>query len=162
MKAGIIGLNVAAVLLLMLLSVQTAYSAGEDEKAVRKAAAEFYEALNSMFSGDVEPMKNVWSHADDVTYMGPEGEYLVGWKAVEKNWEAVAALKLGGEIGTTDMQITVGKEIAFTHNYEKGVNQGPDGDPISVSIRVTNIFRRENGTWKMIGHHTDLLPFLGK
>jgi hypothetical protein len=29
-----------------------------------------------------------------------------------------------------------------------------------VSIRATNLFRKESGAWKMIGHHTDLLPFL--
>jgi len=28
-----------------------------------------------------------------------------------------------------------------------------------VSIRATNVFRKEGGQWKMIGHHTDLLPF---
>jgi ketosteroid isomerase-like protein len=35
-----------------------------------------------------------------------------------------------------------------------------DGKPQQVSIRATNTFRKENGQWKMIGHHTDLLPFL--
>jgi ketosteroid isomerase-like protein len=33
---------------------------------------------------------------------------------------------------------------------------------VQVSIRATNLFRKENGAWKMIGHHTDLLPFLEK
>jgi hypothetical protein len=31
---------------------------------------------------------------------------------------------------------------------------------VSVSIRATNLFRKEDGSWKMIGHQTDLLPFL--
>ena len=38
----------------------------------------------------------------------------------------------------------------------------PDGKPQAVSIRATNLFRKEDGTWKMIGHHTDLLPFLAE
>jgi ketosteroid isomerase-like protein len=37
-----------------------------------------------------------------------------------------------------------------------------NGQPQTVTIRATNIFRRENGQWKMIGHHTDLLTFLAK
>ena len=37
-----------------------------------------------------------------------------------------------------------------------------EGRPLQVSIRATNIFRKEKGEWKMIGHHTDLLPFLDK
>ena len=35
-----------------------------DEQAVRRAAAQFYEALNSIFRGDAGPMAAVWSHAD--------------------------------------------------------------------------------------------------
>ena len=30
------------------------------------------------------------------------------------------------------------------------------------SIRATNIFRKEDGQWKMIGHHVDLLPQMAK
>jgi ketosteroid isomerase-like protein len=43
-----------------------------------------------------------------------------------------------------------------------GSNLNAQGEPMKVSIRATNIFRKENGQWKMIGHHTDLLPFLEK
>ena len=42
-----------------------------DTKAVAEAVAGFYAALNTMFKGDLGPMLEVWSHADDVTYMGP-------------------------------------------------------------------------------------------
>ena len=34
---------------------------------------------------------------------------------------------------------------------------GVKGKAEKVSIRVTNVFRKENGAWKVIGHHTDLL-----
>ena len=43
-----------------------------------------------------------------------------------------------------------------------GNESGCRGNIVPVSIRATNIFRKENGAWKMIGHHTDLLPFLDK
>jgi ketosteroid isomerase-like protein len=43
-----------------------------------------------------------------------------------------------------------------------GSNLDAEGRPLQVSIRATNVFRKENGDWKMIGHHTDLLPFLNK
>ena len=28
----------------------------------------------------------VWSHADDVTYMGPDGTIRVGWDQVRASW----------------------------------------------------------------------------
>jgi ketosteroid isomerase-like protein len=30
----------------------------------------------------------------------------------------------------------------------------------SVSIRTTTSFRKEGDAWKVIGHHTDTLPYL--
>lgn len=144
------------------MAVNTTLASEDDEKAVVKAAAQFYVALNAMFTGDLGPMKEVWSHADDVTYMGPDGGFLVGWDQVFASWEAQAAMKLGGKVKSEDMQITVGQDIAITHNYEKGTNTNVEGKPQNVSIRATNLFRKENGKWKMIGHHTDLLPYLEK
>jgi ketosteroid isomerase-like protein len=127
---------------------------------VAAAAAGFYTALNALFEGDLGPMVEVWSHADDVTYMGPDGGFQVGWKDVHAEWEKQAAMKLGGHVEPDGMRITVGHDLAVTHNYEKGANINTGGMPGSVLIRVTNLFRKEDGTWKMIGHHTDKLSFL--
>jgi len=138
------------------------HAAQDDEKAVGEAAAQFYAALNTLFTGDAGPMKEVWSHEDDVTYMGPGGGFQIGWKQVLTNWEAQAAMKLGGQVKPDSMRITVGQDIAVISNYEIGENTNVEGKPQKVSIRATNLFRKENGKWKMIGHHTDLLPYLAK
>ena len=159
MKRWIATFGIAA----FLICAATAMAAAaNDEQPVKDAAAQFYTALNAMFTGDVAPMKEIWSHADDVTYMGPSGGFQVGWNQVLSNWEAQAAMKMGGKVWPQDMKIFVGKDLAVTSNYEKGENLMVDGKPQSISIRVTNIFRKENGKWKMIGHHTDLLQSLVK
>jgi ketosteroid isomerase-like protein len=75
-------------------------------------------------------------------------------------WDKQAALKLGGKVRPTDMRITIGHDLAVTHNFEKGENTNTGSGTVSVLIRATNLFRKEGGSWKMIGHHTDLLPFL--
>lgn len=135
-------------------------SFADDTKAVEQATAQFYASLNTMFTGDAGPMQEIWSHADDVTYMGPAGEFQAGWNEVRDIWEAQAALKLGGKVEPYEMRVTLGNDLAFTQCYEKGSNLDAQGRTVQVSIRATNLFRKENGTWKMIGHHTDLLPFL--
>ncbi len=134
--------------------------AEEDTASVQAAADSFYAALNAMFAGDAEPMKAVWSHADDITYMGPTGGLKKGWPDIAQVWEEQAANKLGGKVTPEEMQINAGQDIAITSNYEIGENFDRDGNLQKVSIRATNVFRKENGAWKMIGHHTDLLPFL--
>jgi len=134
----------------------------KDIEEVRVVAEQFYSALNTMFSGDLRPMKEIWSHKDDVTYMGPGGGYRIGWQDVLADWETQAALKLGGQVEPKDMWITVGCDLAIVSNHEIGQNVAADGEELEVTIRATNLFRHENGKWKMIGHHTDILPFLLK
>ena len=132
----------------------------KDHNAVMSAIVAFYVALNQCFAGNLEPMKAIWSHADDVTYMGPDGEFNVGWKQVLNDWELQTAMKLGGTVHPVDMQTTVGADIAIVNNYEHGENTNVEGEIQTISIRATNIFRKEDGEWKMIGHHTDLIPRL--
>lgn len=131
-----------------------------EEKAVRQSVEQFYAALNAMFTGDLDAMKEVWSHAEDVTYMGPGGGFRIGWDQILADWETQAAMKLGGEVKAENMHITVGQELGVVQNYENGENTNAEGKPQQVSIRATNLFRKEDGMWKMIGHHTDLLPYL--
>ncbi|MEX0717721.1 MAG: nuclear transport factor 2 family protein, partial [Planctomycetaceae bacterium] len=143
------------------LGVTVVRGAEGDEQGVKEATAQFYTALNSLFTGDAAPMKQVWSHADDVTYMGPGGGMQVGWEQVSATWDKQAALKLGGKIESEQLRYFLGGEIAVVQNVEKGENE-VNGKVEKVSIRATNVFRKEGGKWKMVSHHTDLLPFLQK
>jgi len=142
-----------------LVPLSAARAAQPEEQAVRQATDEFYAALNAMFEGNVEPMKSVWSHADDVTYMGPDGKFTIGWDQVLADWQRQAAMKLGGTIRPEGIHVTVGQDLATVECYEVGENIIA-GKPQAVSLRATDVFRNENGQWKMIGHHTDTLPFL--
>jgi ketosteroid isomerase-like protein len=132
----------------------------DDEKAVREAAAGFYTALNVLFTGNPDPMSEVWSHADDVIYMGPGGGVQVGWAQISENLKKQAGMKLGGKVEPAEMHLAVGQDLAVVQNYEKGTNTDAKGKQQNVSIRATSIFRKEDGKWKMIGHHTDLLSYL--
>jgi ketosteroid isomerase-like protein len=153
-----------AALALVFAATVSARDAGapqSNESTVQEATAGFYTALNAMFTGDVDPMKEVWSHAEDVTCMGPDGSVKVGWNEVLANWEVQTKMKLGGEIRHEQIMVTVGQDLAVMQCREVGENI-IDGKPVAVSLRATNVFRKENGAWKMIGHQTDNLPFLQK
>jgi len=154
--------GVIVLIAVALVSARTILGSDDDKKGVNEAVKRFYVALNAMFTGNLDPMQRIWSHADDVTYMGPAGGYRTGWDQVISDWEAQAAMKLGGRVTPKNMRITLGRDLAVVSKYEIGENSGPDGMPQEVRIRATNLFRKEDGKWKMIGHHTDLLPFLEK
>ena len=92
--------------------------------------------------------------------MGPDGSFEHGWPSVLKDWESQAALKLGGKVEPVEVQMIVGQDIAIVNDYEQGENTNAKGRVEHVRLRATNLYRKENGQWKMVGHHTDLLPFL--
>jgi len=138
-----------------------AWAADDETQAVKAAVIAFHDALGALFKGDAAPMKAVWSHAADVTYMGPVGSMQVGWAQVEPYWDMQAARKLGGKVDPVDVHVTASPTLAVVHYYEKGENV-IDGKPQPVSIRATTTFRKEGGHWKVIGHHTDTLAYLQK
>lgn len=160
MQTKILALSTALFLVAAACFADTADAIADETKAVEAATTQFYANLNAMFSGDIDPMVETWSHADDVTCLGPTGEFLVGWDAVRESWEAQGALHLAGKIEPYHTHVVVGDNLAYSQCYEKGNNQDAEGRTVKVSIRATNVFRKENGRWKMISHHTDLLPFL--
>ncbi|MCG8652653.1 MAG: nuclear transport factor 2 family protein [Pirellulales bacterium] len=153
--------GIATVVLgLAILAPLKPVEAGEsEEKAVLQASQGFYSALNRLFKGDTGPMEQVWSHSDDVTYMGPVGGLKVGWNAVLESWNGQAEKKLGGTVRPQQTHVFAGSTLAVVTCIEAGENI-VDGKPQQVSIRSTSTYRKEDGKWKMIGHHTDKLPFL--
>ena len=162
MKKQVVGIVMMVLCAAVLIFGNTAFASEKDIEGVRAAAGQFYSALNVMFTGELKPMTQIWSHADDITYMGPGGGFEAGWPAVRAVLEKQAAMKLGGKVEPAEMHITAGSKIGVISNYERGENTNTRGMPQVVSLRVTSIFRKENGVWKMIGHHTDTLPYLKK
>jgi ketosteroid isomerase-like protein len=102
-------------------------------------------------------MSDVWSHSDTVTALHPLGGEQVGWNDVRESFEQVGGLASGGRVDLVDQRIDVGEDLA----YEVGVERGQAslaGEKITIDQRVTNVYRREGGQWKMVHHHSDLSP----
>src|ERR1700730_10237549 len=125
------------------------------ENEVRAASENFYSALNRMLNGDAGPLGDIWSHSANVTTMHPIGGREVGGDQVRESWEKVAQLTTQGQVRLRDQFIQVAGDAA----YELGVEHGQftlAGQPVTGESRVTNIYRRESGAWKIVHHHTDI------
>lgn len=124
------------------------------EEEVRAASREFYAALNRMLAGDASSLADIWSHSPTVTALHPIGDWHVGWDEVWNSFERVAKASTGGQVDITDQLIRVAGDTA----YEVGVERADfaiAGDPLTVNSRVTNIYHREDGAWKIVHHHGD-------
>ena len=126
----------------------------EDE--IRQASEQFYEALNRAINGDPVPIIEVWSHSSDVTAMHPLGGRETGWEEVRANWEQVAQGFSEGQVSLEDLVVVpLSEDVAYTLGTEHG--QATLGEEsVSIDWRVTNIYRREEGEWNVVHHHTDV------
>ena len=125
------------------------------ENEVREASVRFYAALNRMLQGDAAGMAEIWSHGEDVTAMHPLGGRDTGWAQVEGSWAKVAGLATGGSVELRGQRILVAGDLALETGEEHG--RGDFGKhQVLLEQRVTNVYRREGGAWKVVHHHTDI------
>jgi ketosteroid isomerase-like protein len=127
----------------------------EDE--VRNASNQFYAALNKMVNGNSQSLSDIWSHDSAVTTMHPIGGRQVGWKEVWATWDQTAQVATEGQVKIQDQFIRVARDVA----YEVGVESAGfkvAGQKFTDQVRVTNIYQKEGGTWKIVHHHSDLSP----
>ena len=127
----------------------------EDE--VRKASEQFYSALNHMTHGDARPLSDIWSHGEAVTAMHPIGGRQVGWDKVRESFQQVAQITSEGRVRLDDQMIQVTGDLAYELGSERGQAKFA-GQQVTLDHRVTNIYRREAGSWKIVHHHTDVSP----
>lgn len=130
----------------------------EQTAELASAAQEFYNALHEVFQGNTASMEKIWSHADDVTSLGPQGGIIVGWNQVLQSWKELAQMQLKGKLHIQDVHMIQEGNIGIMQCYEIGTNV-MHGKTEKIDIRALNIFRKENGKWKMISHQTDRLHF---
>jgi len=124
----------------------------EDE--VRQTSDKYYEAVNQMFQGDLKLIEEIWSHAPDITAAGPLGVIYTGWDEVHELLQRESGLNIKGTIHPRDMLIRVTGDLAFTVCVEEGdLTMGDQS--IHLSLRATNVYRREYGFWKLVHHHSD-------
>ncbi len=127
------------------------------EEEVRNASKQFYAALNRMANGDGSQMASGWSHGPEVTALHPIDGREIGWDAVSASFDQFAGVASDGAIDLKDQIVRVEGDVA----YEIGVEQGEcklGGHHVAMKHRVTNIYRREAGGWRMIHHHSDMDP----
>ncbi len=130
-----------------------ASAAAEDR--VRSATMLFYDAFNSALRGDLDPLSAVWSHRPDVSNLSAAGGRAAGWNEVHADFQNMVRLYPGGRIAPRDIIVITDGDMGYSVCTETGQLRSAEGPMVSFNQRATNIFRREDGKWKMIHHHAD-------
>ncbi len=113
--------------------------------------------LREFIKGNPEPMQSMFSHREDVTLANPIAPPARGWEQVAATMERAASNVRDGEItGFETVAKYVTPELAYVMWIERAkakIGGRPDAAPFA--LRVTMIFRPEDGTWKVVHRHAD-------
>jgi ketosteroid isomerase-like protein len=109
--------------------------------------------------GTPEPAQKLFSHREDVTLANPLGPPARGWEQVAETMERAASIFTEGEmVGFEIMAKHVTPELAYVVWVERAkVKLGGMEDFAPSTLRVTMVFRPEEGTWKVVHRHADAI-----
>ena len=113
------------------------------------------EELQALHNGDLGPRLAMWSTTDPVTLFGAamSGQ---GWEQVSGIFRAIASRWSD----CTDQRVEllaagVSGDLAYTVELEH-TSVSIDGVPVEpYTLRVTQVYRREDGEWKVVHRHGD-------
>ena len=123
---------------------------------IQEAIDTFAAALPDFVRGDPTPFATLWSHGDDVTIFGGWGAYERGWRAVGPRLVWAAGRFAGGQVTYEPLAAGSSGDLGYAIGLERGETLVMEGEkPHPLLLRVTHIFRREEGQWKLIHRHAD-------
>jgi ketosteroid isomerase-like protein len=114
-------------------------------------------ALDEFVKGHPQPMQQMFSHREDVSLANPFGPPARGWEQVAATMDRAASnLRDGGMVAFEEVAKYVTPELAYTVWVERQkAKVGGRQEVTPFALRVTTIFRPEEGAWKVVHRHAD-------
>jgi ketosteroid isomerase-like protein len=114
--------------------------------------------------GNVAPSLALWSPTDDVTLMGAGGGMEKGIREVTPRISFVTQQRTAGsgvaenKVRIEYLQVVVKGDFAYTVQLERRRLSVPGQTaPVDNVLRATDVFRKDNGEWKLVHRHADPL-----
>jgi ketosteroid isomerase-like protein len=120
------------------------------EMLPRQLAAE-----HALCRGEAEPRRGTWSQRDPVTLFGAAAPSRQGWDEVSSTVDQLA--RRFSELRDDDFELVAAgasDDLAYTVGFEHKTAV-VDGEPATYTLRVTHVYRREDGLWKVVHRHGD-------
>ena len=118
------------------------------------------EAELAMVLGDPAPRMELWSRRDPVTLFGAgSGGCKAGWDELSRIFRWVASTFSDVSDFRFDVEVAeLSGDLAYVVGYER-FNGSIAGRPVApITVRVTHVYRREDGEWRIVHRHGDSQP----
>jgi ketosteroid isomerase-like protein len=118
---------------------------------------QYHLASGEFLKGNPEPVKELWSHREDVSLANPYGPPVRGWDEAAKTIEHASSLRSDGEfVGFEIVAKYITAELAYVVQIERAEAKIGGGEEITpYAVRSTMTLRPEEGTWKVVHRHAD-------
>jgi ketosteroid isomerase-like protein len=116
-------------------------------------------ATTAVRNGDASSLIEMLSKHDPVTLFPASQPSKRGWTEVSEAFTRVASLYSdGSSVEFEVLAAGVSGGLGYLVGVERGSAAVSGGAPEPVTLRVTQIYRREDGGWKLVHRHGDPGP----
>ncbi|WP_037628722.1 YybH family protein [Streptomyces aureus] len=113
-----------------------------------------FEAEVALHNGDAGPRRALWSRNEPVSVLGAWRNAL-GRQEVDRLFTLLEQSFSGCSSYVFELQACdVSEEMAYTVGLEH-TSALVDGEPRTYTLRATQVYRREDGEWKVAHRHGD-------
>src|SRR5262245_56445688 len=129
----------------------------ETEEFLAATMPRLTEAEIAIHNGDAEPRIAMWSRDEPVTLFGA-AVTKTGWAEARSTFEKLGSL-FSGCTGYEIEVVAAGAsgDLAYLVALEHTTASVNGAPPESYTLRVTTVFRREDGEWRVAHRHGDSL-----
>jgi ketosteroid isomerase-like protein len=128
------------------------------EASIDAAIAQLRAAMADVANGDTRAIKALYEHSDDATSFYGWGGYERGWAEVDKRWDWAGQQFKGGTVIYEPLTRIASGDLFYTTDIETfHVRMDGKAELATWSNRVTHIFRRSAGAWRLIHRHANRL-----
>jgi ketosteroid isomerase-like protein len=132
---------------------------GELDDFVSQAVARHSQATTGVRNGDPALFVEQLSTHDPVTLFPASQPTQLGWDAVSQAIRRVALVYSSSEVVEFDVVAAgLSGDLAYLVGYERAASSIEGGAAEDLSLRITQVYRRESGEWRLVHRHADPGP----
>ena len=114
------------------------------------------DAERAMMSGDDGPRREIWSRVEPVSVLGA-WRNAVGREQLIEAFELLApSFSECTDYALELISFDLVGDMAYTVGYER-ISASIDGQPRTFTLRATQVYRRDDGAWRVVHRHADTM-----
>jgi len=112
---------------------------------------------NAYAQGNPAPLDEIVARTGPATFFGPGGGYVTGAGEVQTRYDRDAkAFSPDGASSLDVLQSEAAGDLAFWTGFQNvEAHLGDNPEPVTMKLRVTELFRYADGGWKLVHRHAD-------